>query len=95
VLVPTLKVLAIGIIVCLGLVGIALISTTPTAGRPTTSPVSIDTAAQLNNERTGPVYVPAIFTPPANSTVIMTVDDFDNATPSPPNTPQPLASTAR
>ncbi|MGO9877526.1 MAG: hypothetical protein ACLPVY_27455 [Acidimicrobiia bacterium] len=42
--------------------------------------LTVETPDQLHNEPTGPAYVPATFSLPANATVVMTVYDFDDAT---------------
>lgn len=47
--------------------------------------LSIDTPAMLGgSESTGPAYVPSAFTLPANSDVVITITNFDGATPLPP-----------
>jgi len=48
---------------------------------------------QLDNEPLGPAYLPSTFTLPANTTVTLTITNFDDATPLPDNAAKYLHAT--
>jgi hypothetical protein len=58
------------------------------AGAPSTPPhlyLVIHRGEQLNNEPLGPAYMPSVFTLPGNTTVTVTITNFDDATTLPDN----------
>ncbi len=69
----------------------ASVTTAPGAAAPATPPhfyLVIHQGEQLANEPLGPAYMPSTFTLPADTTVTITITNFDSATPLPDNAAQ-------
>ena len=77
---PTVKLGVMVVVICVGLASLGLFLDRARATGASHFTLTVETPAQMHNEATGPAYLPATLSLPANATVVMTVYDFDDAT---------------